>query len=119
MTRSPRTVSIRHLQAAVKTALEATKKKHHDLKVDAVSTLSSSDNLPILYRFPWICGIPVPWPEYDLKNLATFNDTFVANLASDPQISPLGVEGKFDPALYISGGTATIGFVPSNVSLTE
>jgi hypothetical protein len=119
MARSAKTVSIRHLHAAVKTALEAAKKKHPDFKIDPATPPSVGLTLPLYYRYPWICGLPVPWPEYDLQNLAEFNNTFVANLANNQQISALAVDGKFEPALHVSQGNTAIGFTPGDVSFTE
>jgi hypothetical protein len=116
MSHTANTVSIRELQTAVKGALESAKKKHHNLKFDAV--LDTSAPLPMLVRFPWICGYPVPWPIDDLGGLNEFNETFVGVLAGNPAISALGVEGKFAPALYITGGKAAIGFVPSAALVT-
>jgi hypothetical protein len=121
MTRSAKTVSIRHLHAAVKTALEAAKRAHPDLRLEAVAPApSASISLPIYLRFPWIAGIPpFPWPEGDLQNITAFTKTFVANLASDKQISSVAADGKFEPTIYASGGTISIGFVPADVSFTE
>jgi hypothetical protein len=120
MTRSAKTVSIRHLHVAVKTALEAAKKAHPELKFEAAASLSAPFPLPIYLRFPWINGLPpFPWPEGDLQSLKDFTDTLVANLSADKQISPAAPEGKFETALYVSGGIATIGFVPADVPITE
>jgi hypothetical protein len=119
MARSPKTVSIRHLHAAVKAALEAAKKKHPEFKIDPATPAGGLTTLPLYYRYPWICGLPVPWPEYDLQNLATFTNTFVANLASNQQISALAVDGKFEPTLHVSPGDTAIGFTPGPVSFTE
>jgi hypothetical protein len=118
MARTAKTVSISQLQAAVKTALEAAKKEHPDLKLDAVTITGSPDPLPIYYRFPWICGIPpFPWPEYELQNLAALNARFVANLAANPSISAVAADGAFISTIQFSGGTASIGFAPADVSL--
>jgi hypothetical protein len=119
MTRSPKTVSIRHLHAAVKTALESAKKEHPGIKIDLLAAPGTAGTLPIYIRPPWICGFPIPWPEYELQEVAAFNKSFVANLAGNKQISALGVDGVFEPALYISGGNVTIGFAPADVSVTE
>jgi hypothetical protein len=120
MARSAKTVSVRHLHAAIKTALEAAKKKHPDFKFEPGDGPSGPGTIPIYYRFPWICGYPPdPWINVNLQNLAEFNQTFVANLASNPQISALGVDGKFDAALYVSGDKVAVGFTPGDVSFTE
>jgi hypothetical protein len=118
MARHAKTVSITQLQAAVKTALEAAKKEHPQLKLDAVTISGSSDPLPIYYRFPWICGIPpFPWPEGELQNLVALNTKFVANLAANSSIAAVAAEGGFKPTIQLSGGTASIGFAPADVSL--
>jgi hypothetical protein len=120
MAHSAKTVSIRHLHAAVKTALAAARKEHSNLKFDAATPLSGGAVLPIYVRFPWICGLPAfPWPEGELGDLAAFNVTFVNSLAGNKDISALAAEGKFEPTLYVSGGNAAIGFRPADVSLTE
>jgi hypothetical protein len=121
MTRSAKTVSIRQLHDAVKTALEAAKREHPHFKIGAVAT--SDDpviQLPLYIRFPWICGIPpFPWNEGDLDGITAFTDSFVANLSSNERISGVALDGRFEPTVYVSGGTASIGFVPADVSLTE
>jgi hypothetical protein len=118
MARTAKTVSIGQLQAAVKTALEAAKKQHPHLKLDAVTLSGSPEPLPILYRYPWFCGYPpFPWPEGELNELAALNDKFVSHLAANQSISAIAAEGGFKSALQISGGTASIGFVPADVSL--
>jgi hypothetical protein len=119
MARSAKTVSIRHLHAAVKTALEAAKRQHPDFKIDPVAA-SGTVILPIYVRFPWICGLPpFPWPESELQNITAFTDSFVANLASNEHISSAALDGKFERTVYASGGTVSIGFVPADFSLTE
>jgi hypothetical protein len=118
MTRSAKTVSIRHLQAAVKTALDAAKKAHPD--IDPVATTSASGPVPILYLYPYICGLPPsPWPLANLGSIAEFNNVFVANLAKEPAISAVAPNGTFEPTVSYSAGKVSIGFVPDNVSLTE
>jgi hypothetical protein len=120
MTQTPKTVSIRHLQTAVKSALEASKKKHSELKIDPAPVSGGSSTEPVYLRYPWICGLPpFPWPESRLQEVAAFNKTFVAALASDKSISMMAPNGNFEPTLYASGGNVTIGFVPSEASLTE
>lgn len=76
---------------------------------------SPSNTLRIILRPPWIYGIPVPWP-LDVKNAVEFNNTFVAQLAQNTQISGLAADEKFKPALYLSAGKATLGLVPSDAS---
>jgi len=99
--------------------LKRPKKKHPEFKADAVDSTGSSDSLSLYYRYPWICGLPVWTPGYPVKELVAFNDTFVTNLASNPQISALAVDGKFEPAVYISPGNSAMGFAPGDVSFTE
>ena len=118
MARTAKTVSIRQLQAAVATALEAAKKDHPHLKLDAITVSGSSDPLPIYYRFPWICGIPpFTWPEGDLQGLVALNTKFVSHLAANPSIAAAAAEGGFKSTIQLSGGTAAIGFTPADVSL--
>jgi hypothetical protein len=117
MARSAKTVSIRQLQAAVTTALEAAKKKHPHVKLEA-AFVSEPPDLPIVYRYPWFCGLPpFPWPETELQNLGTLTNTFVSHLAANPSISEAAADGKFQPAIQFSGGTASIGFAPADVAL--
>jgi len=120
MPRSAKTVSIRQLQAAVKTALEAAQKEHPGLKIDLAATEGVTVSLPVYVRFPSIAGLPpFPGPERDLQGLVAFNDAFVASLAGNKDISALGIDGKFEPAIYLSRGKITLGFVPADVSLTQ
>jgi hypothetical protein len=121
MTRSPKTVSIRHLRTAVNAALEAAKTAHPDVAFEPGDTTSSTGVLlPIYYRYPYFCGLPPsPWPEIDLGNIAEFNNVFVATLAQDKTISPVAAGGSFEPVVYASGGTVSIGFAPADVSFTE
>jgi hypothetical protein len=117
MTRSPKTVSIRHLHTAVKTALEAARKEHRDL---ALQVPVASPGLSIYYRPPFICGFPpFPWVESQLAGIAQFTNTFVANLASNRQISAIAPDGKFEAALQTSGDKISSGFTPGDVSFTE
>jgi hypothetical protein len=117
MARSAKTVSIRHLHSAVKSALEAAKKQHPNFKLDPATP---SPGLPIAYRPGWICGYPIFLPaEVNLKQIDEFNNTFVGHLASNPQLSALGVDGKFEPAVYVTGGQGTIGFVSADAALVE
>jgi len=119
MTQSAKTVSIRHLHAAVKTALEAAMKAHPDFATAASPSLDTSVPLPIIIRIPWICGLPVPWPLADLQKVAAFTDTLVASLASDQQIAALAAEGKFERTVYVSGSTVDIGFKPADARFTQ
>jgi hypothetical protein len=121
MTRSPKTVSIRHLHAAVKTALEAAKTAHSEVAFEPGDTTGTTGVLlPIYYRFPYICGFPpFPWPEANLGSIAQLNNAFVAALAQDKTISPVAAGGNFEPVVYASGGTVSIGFAPADVSFTE
>lgn len=120
MSRSAKTVSLHHLHAAVKTALEAAKKKHSDLKLESLTDSGSAVPLSIYYRYPWICGLPaVTLRESELDNLAAFNNSFVSHLAKNPDISAVAADGKFTPALQVSGGNVAIGFTPADVSFTE
>jgi hypothetical protein len=118
MARSAKTVSVRQLQAAVTTALEAAKKKHPHIKLEAASISEPPDQLPIMYRYPWFCGLPpFPWPESELQDLGVLTNTLVSHLAATPAISAAAADGKFQPAIQYSGGTASIGFAPADISL--
>jgi hypothetical protein len=120
MTLTAKTVSIRDLQAAVKTALSAAKRAHPAVRIETGATLDSSIELPIYLRFPWICGLPpFPWTDGDLQTITAFTDTFIANLADNEQISAIAADGRFEPTVYVSGGSVSIGFLPANVSITE
>ena len=54
MARSSKTVSIRHLHAEVKTALEAAKKKHPAVRIESFDDSGGVVTLPIYFRYPWI-----------------------------------------------------------------
>jgi len=118
MTRSAQSISVRELQSAVQSALDATRKKHPEFKIDqAVAGAPRA----FIYR-PWtVCGIPpvLPWEGYDLNKAAEFTATFASNLASNPALAPLAVDGKFEPALYVAGGKVSLGFVPGEADITE
>lgn len=118
MSQRPKSVSVRHLHAAVKTALEATRKQHPQTHLAQPEALPA---LTLVYR-PWlICGIPVPWPWEELGQPETveFVKTFTSQLAGNPQIAEMGVEGKFQPAVYVSGNQASVGFVPGEANISE
>ena len=121
MSCSPKTVSARHLHAAVKKALEAARKAHPDVANEPGDpTGTGVATLALYYRYPFICGLPpFPWIEENLGTIAEFNNTFVANLAQDKTISAVAAGGNFQPAVYASGGAVSIGFVPAHVSLGE
>jgi hypothetical protein len=120
MARSAKTISIRHLHSAVKTALEAAKTKHPEFKLESLGDSGSSGILPIYYRFPWICGLPpFPWPDPEIGNITNFAKTFTDTLASNRQITAAGVDGKFEPVVQVSGGNVAVGFTPGDVSFTE
>jgi hypothetical protein len=117
MAQSPKTISIRHLHAAVKAAIEATAKDHPSLKT---KPLVAGPILPIYIRFPWIAGIPpFPFEEAELAALGAATKRFAAALATDQHISALGLNGKFEPAMHVTGNSVSIGVVPADVSLTE
>ncbi|MGA2352788.1 MAG: hypothetical protein ABSF70_20315 [Terracidiphilus sp.] len=116
MNRSAKTVSVRQLQTAVQAALEATRKIHPDAKVDFSLT---TDSWSFVYR-PWlICGIPIPWPEYELNQAVEFATTFTNNLAKSPAVAPLAVDGQFQPAVYVAGKNVSLGFVPGDAPISE
>jgi hypothetical protein len=118
MQNSAKTVSIRNLHVAVKSALETAKKKYPAIKIEPGDGGGTSNALPLYIRYPWICGYPI-YLEAELQAILEFNKTFVSSLASNPAIAALGVDGKFEPAFYVAGNKAVLGFVPSNISVTE
>jgi hypothetical protein len=115
MSRSAKTVSVSGLQAAIKTALDATKKSHPDAQFQPATTGGEA----FFYRPYWLCGGPFFPPDYDLNKATDFAATFAGNLSKDPAAAPLAIEGKFEPAIYITGGKVAVGFVPGEASLTE
>jgi hypothetical protein len=121
MARPVKTVSIRQLQAAVKSALEAAKKAHPNVRIDPPDPSSGGQVLlPVSIRFPWFCGLPpFPWPEVDLGNLAALREKFNSQLQANPQISAAALDGKFQSVVTQTGGLASIGFVPSDFAVTE
>ncbi len=111
MNRSPKTISISHLQSAVAKALEAVREKHPDLKLESPHALPA---LSIFYRPPLICGFPAPWPDREINSaVLEANQTFVSHLAANKDLASLAVDGKFEPAVYAAGGQIAFGFVPS------
>jgi hypothetical protein len=125
MTRSPKSISISHLQAAVTKALASAQKAHPQSKIELTGLTAGP---AIIYR-PWLCGYPIPWPwilnpgkpdpERSLDGLAAFNQTFVEHLAKDPSVASLAVNGKFEPAMHISGDQISVGFVPAETTIVE
>jgi hypothetical protein len=118
MTRKPKAISIRQLQAAVKTALETAKKEHPQFSIDPPDP---SGNIPVICRPWWILGIPVPWPlrPTEVAQAVQFSSAFSRTLAANTQIAGLGIEGKIEPALYVAGAEATIGVVTGDITVTE
>jgi len=119
MSRSAKSVSVRQLQTAVKAALDATRRIHPEAKIDPAVT---SDSWSFIYR-PWIiCGVPLPWPlgpEYGLNQAVAFATTFASQLARDPAVAPLAIEGELKPAVYVAGNSVSLGFVPGEASISE
>lgn len=117
MSLAAKTVSVSQLQAAVKSALEKTQAAHPALKAH---NLTAANELPLLVRFPWIAGIPpFPFEVAELTAIVEATARFAANLADEKQIAPIGRDGKFTPALQVSGNTIAIGFVPAEVSFSK
>jgi hypothetical protein len=118
MTGSAKSISISKLQTAVKAALAATQKAHPEARFEPADPTDSS---PISY-VPWhICGYPTVTlgPGQDFNKKVEIAKTFTGILASNPAVAALGIDGKFEPAVYVAGDQTTIGFVPSEVSLTS
>jgi hypothetical protein len=118
MSSHAKSVSVRHLQAAVKTALDAARKDHPGFRL---APAIAAEQVELIYR-PWvICGLPIPWPWEELGNPETvqFVTAFTRNLASDSEVAALGMGGKFEPAVYLAGEQASIGFVPGNAPIRE
>ncbi len=118
MTRKPKSISIRQLQSAVKTALETAKKEHPEFVIDPPDP---TGNIPIIFRPGWILGIPVPWPlrPTEASQAVEFSAAFSRSLASTPQIADLGVDGKAEPALYVAGDKGTIGVAAGDFTVTQ
>lgn len=51
--KAPKTVSLGHLNAAVKTALDAAKREHPNITIETGVPQGPSSPLPIYLRFPW------------------------------------------------------------------
>ena len=115
MSRSPKSISIRQLQAAVKTALEATRQAHPETHFEVAEAV---DSLPVIYWPWWICGLPLPWPLDDLNQIVQLNETFTKSLATNPTVASLSVEGQFIPAVIVTSGKISVGFAPGEVTLT-
>ncbi|MGA2652123.1 MAG: hypothetical protein ABSF28_16445 [Terracidiphilus sp.] len=116
MSRSAKTVSVSGLQAAIKNALDATKKIHPNVQIQPAV---DGDGDPFWYRPYWLCGGPFFPPDYNLNEVTEFAKTFTGNLSKDPAVAPLAIDGKLEPAVYITGGKVAVGFVPGEASLTE
>lgn len=113
MSHGAKTISVHALQAAFGAALDAARKQHPDFPL---AELPVSEPVELIYR-PWIvCGFRLPWPWAELNDpdKAAFIQTFTKNLSNNRQIAALGVEGKFEPAVYVAGNQATVGFVPGD-----
>lgn len=115
MTGSAKSISISKLQTAVKAALAATQKAHPEARFEPGDPTDSS---PITY-VPWhICCYPTVTlgPGQDFNKKVEIAKTFTGILASNPAVAALGID---EPAVYVAGDQTTIGFVPSEVSLTS
>jgi hypothetical protein len=110
---------VRQLQTAITTALQATRKIHPEAQIAPAVT---SDSEAFIYRPWWICGVPLPWPlgpGYDYNKAVEFATTFASNLEKNPTVAPLAIDGKIAPAVYFSGSSISVGFVPGEASLTQ
>jgi hypothetical protein len=73
-------------------------------------------------HLPWqILGIPVPWPlaPAQVEKTVAFAATFSKNLAANPVVAQLGVDGKPESALTAVGGEGAIGVSTDNIAVTE
>ncbi len=116
MNHPAKSISVHQLQAAINKALEAAKSSHP--QTHALPALPAVTD-GFIYRPWWICGLPVPWPLAELGTAAGFAARFSANLEKDPAVAPLAIDGKIAPALYVTGGQVSLGFVPGEASITE
>ena len=116
MSRSAKAVSVSQLQTAIKNALDATKKTHPNTSIQPAV---DGGGEPFFYRPYWLCGGPFFPPDYDLNKATEFAATFAGNLSKDPAVAPLAIDGKIEPAVYITGGKVSVGFVPGEASITE
>jgi hypothetical protein len=121
MARDAKNLSIRHLHAAVKAALQAAQTKHPGAKIGSIDPTDPTPTIPITYRPHWILGLPpFPWRELGgIEQGIQFGETFSRNLASNPALAPLAIDGKLESTAIISGDSISIGVVGGNVSLTE
>jgi len=116
MSRSAKSISIRNLHGAVKEALETTK-NDHPVAEDIVIII---DGGGVIFRPPIYCGLPpVEYYDRDIKQLEAFNTQFVKRLEANPALAALTVDGKLEPTLVLSGGKASLGFVPGSANVTE
>jgi hypothetical protein len=116
MTRSAKTISVSKLQVAIKSALEATKKTHPGAKIQPAA---AGGDEAFYYRPYWLCGGPFLPPDYDINKATEFAATFATNLSKEPAVAPLAIDGKFESAVYITGGKVSVGFVPGEASIAE
>lgn len=116
MTRSAKTVSVSQLQAAIKNALDATRKTHPDANIQPAVNGGAE---AFYYRPYWLCGGPIIPPDWGLDRATEFAATFTGHISKEPAVKPLEIDGKLEPAVYVAGGKITVGFVPGDASLTE
>jgi|SRR5579863_1078612 len=121
MAHEAKTLSVRNLHAAVKTALQATKKQYPNAKFGAIDPADPTPRIPIIYRPYWIIGLP-PCPFRELGGIeqgVKVGETFSRNLASDPALAPLAINGKLESTMIISGDSISFGVVGGGIPLSE
>jgi hypothetical protein len=121
MAHEAKTLSVRNLHAAVKAALQATKKQYPDAKFGAIDPADPTARIPMIYRPYLIIGYP-PCPFRDLGGVeqgVKVGETFSRNLASDPALAALAIDGKLEPTMIISGDSISFGVVGGGVPINE
>jgi len=121
MAHEAKTLSVRNLHAAVKTALQATKKQYPDAKFGAIDPTDPTARIPLIYRPYFIIGYPpCPYREFGgVEQAVKVGEAFSRNLASNPALAPLAIEGKLEPTTIISGDSISFGVVGGGVSINE
>lgn len=110
-----KTISAKHLRAAVKAAAAAAHEKFPKVRAPADEEL---------YWWPYIiCGIPIPWPILegiiDAEH-AGYAATFTQTLSRDSRMAAVAGElEKVEPAAFAVGGHAVIGVRVGGVTLSE
>lgn len=110
-----KTISIKHLHAAVKSAAAVAHAKYPGVKISRIDEF--------VYWPHIICGFPIPWPWLEGgvdSEHSGFAATFSKALSEHESVASLSGElGKVEPAAFVHGGHAIIGVRPGAAMVGE